>query len=383
MTLYINGRFLTQPVSGVQRYAHELLRAFDQALIASPGVQAMFGPVTVLAPRGAVAPDWARLRFRHLRGGRGHAWEQGALFRATRDDVLVSLGNSGPLRHKRHVLALHDAHIYEIPHAFSWRYRVWHSAVRPVLARRAAALIAVSRHAAGQLAHHLNVDAARFSLVPNAADHILRQNSDPTVPDRYGLLRGGYLLAVGNHSPNKNLNALIAAHSRAGPGVPALAIAGGFTPGIAHRHLPGNARVHLLGRVPDADLRGLYQGAAGFVFPSLHEGFGIPPLEAMTLGVPVICARRAAMPEVLGDAPIWFDPLNTAAITHALDRFAAMQPCERDMRIGLGRMRATRYSWAGSARGLVDILAGVLAPRGLETPRNHFNSSGDLVSLFR
>ena len=112
MTLYINGRFLTQPVSGVQRYAHELLRALDQALVLSPGAQAMLGPVTVLAPTGAVAPEWARLRLRHLRGGSGHVWEQGALGRATRDGVLLSLGNSGPLRHGRHVLALHDAHIF-------------------------------------------------------------------------------------------------------------------------------------------------------------------------------------------------------------------------------------------------------------------------------
>ena len=81
-------------------------------------------------------------------------------------------------------------------------------------------------------------------------------------------------------------------------------------------------RVIALGRVPDCDLCGLYEGASAFVFAALHEGFGIPPLEAMRLGVPVICARRGAMPEILGDAPLWFDPCEEGEIARALKVFS-------------------------------------------------------------
>ena len=379
MKLFINGRFLTQPMSGVQRYAHEILRALDQALAASPALQTLLGPVTVLAPRGAVMPNWQALRLRILSGGQGHIWEQGALYRASRGSALLSLCNCGPVRHQKHILAVHDAHIFEIPRAFSRPYLAVHRTLRPILARRAAALITVSTHAAGQLAHYLNVPEDRFALVPNAADHILRRPNDTAVPAQYGLRTGHYLLALGNQSPNKNLGALVEAHRAAGSGVPDLVIAGGIAPGILPSAVTEAERLHVLGRVPEDKLRSLYQGAAGFVFPSLHEGFGIPPLEAMTLGVPVICARRAAMPEVLGDAPLWFDPTKIDDITHALDRFAAMHRCERETRVALGQARAARYAWTDSAQALIDVIAGVMAPRASEALKQHVDRPCDLV----
>ncbi len=119
MTLFINGRFLTQPVSGVQRYAHEILRALDARLASSAALRVLLGPVEVLVPCDVDAPDWQVLRLRVVRGGQGHLWEQTTLYRASRDGILVSLGNSGPLRHRAHVLCLHDANLFEIPEAFS------------------------------------------------------------------------------------------------------------------------------------------------------------------------------------------------------------------------------------------------------------------------
>ena len=120
MTLFVNGRFLTQPLSGVQRYCHELLSALDQILQRD---QNRLGPVEVLVPHSVSVPPWQVLRTRVVPGGTGHIWEQGALFGAARSGLLVSLGNSGPLRHRAHILCLHDANLFEIPEAFSPRYR--------------------------------------------------------------------------------------------------------------------------------------------------------------------------------------------------------------------------------------------------------------------
>ena len=354
MPLYINGRFLTQPVSGVQRYAREVLGALDDMLVRDP----LHGPVEVLVPHPVPHPDWRVLQVRVVRGGRGHVWEQGALYRASCDGVLLSLGNSGPLRHRAQVLCLHDANLFDIPQAFSARYRAWHRVLRPVLARRAAALLTVSTHSAKALAHHLGVARERFDIVPNSAEHVLEWPTRPKVPARYGLRPGGYFLSVGNQSPNKNIARLVAAHAQA-RGVPPLALVGGGVPGVTYQAAGQGA--HMLGRVPDADLRGRYEGAAGVGFPSLYEGFGIPPLEAMQLGVPVLCARSGAMPDVLGQGAMWVVPRDTADMTRTLESFSAMDSPHRMTRIEIGRAVAAKYRWSDSAARVLAAIERVSA----------------------
>lgn len=356
MTIYVNGRFLTQPTSGVQRFAREILTALDRELCQSPALRDRLGPIEVLVPRKVEAPCWRRLGLRHVPGGRGHLWEQGALWRASRDGVLVSLGNSGPLLHRAHVLCLHDANLWEIRQAYSARYRLWHRALRPRLARRAAALLTVSRHSAMALAAKLHLSEDRFRIVANSADHMLRLPSAPGVPARYGLTPGGYFLSVGNRSPNKNLRGLIAAHAACGSEVPPLVLVGGEVPGIATQATAGGGRIKMLGRVPDGDLRGLYEGASAFVFAALHEGFGIPPLEAMQLGVPVICARSGAMPEVLRDAPLWFDPRDDGDIARAMRVFSGIGKAQRADMISRGKLRADGYRWRASALALGEVM---------------------------
>lgn len=358
MTIYVNARFLTQPLSGVQRYAQELLAALDRRLAADPDLRNALGGVVALHPGKAVAdPGWTAIRLRRLGGGTGHAWEQAALWRAARGGVLLSLGNSGPVLHSAHVLALHDANIYEIPEAYSRGYRIWHKALRPVLARRAAALLTVSQFSAKALARHLHLHEDRFSIVPNSAAHILRGASDPLALGDWGLAPGGYWLSVGNRSPNKNIARLLMAHRSLGDQMPRLVIAGGAAPGLADE--TGGTGACFLGRVSDAELRALYQGAAGFVFPSLHEGFGIPPLEAMSFGVPVLAARSAAMPEVLGDAAMWFDPLSVEDMASALRAFAGASSDKRARMIAAGRARAAEFTWEASVDRLIAVLRGV------------------------
>lgn len=357
MTLYINGRFLTQPVSGVQRYAREIVGALDTRLLTSPALRAQLGRVEVLVPHRVADPGWRAVQVRIVWGGRGHFWEQGTLFNASRGGVLVSLGNSGPLRHRAHVLCLHDANLYDIPQAFGRRYRMAHRILRPTLARRAAALLTVSRYSASALSRHLGVPVSRFDIVSNSAEHVLKWPQTPGVPERYGLAQGNYLLSVGNQSPNKNLAALVKAHRRAGKDVPPLVLVGQKAPGLTPMTAGRGARA--LGRVPDEDLRALYEGAAGFVFPSLHEGFGIPPLEAMQLGVPVLCARSGAMPEVLGSAPLWFDPLDVQDMARALRDFSRMDGAGRAALRVMGRATAAQYRWDQNADRLVEAVARV------------------------
>ncbi|MCZ4368712.1 glycosyltransferase [Sulfitobacter dubius] len=149
---------------------------------------------------------------------------------------------------------------------------------------------------------------------------------------------------------------MIAAHAACGTKVPPLVLVGSDVPGLVAEEVGDTGRVRALGRVPDCDLRGLYEGASALVFSALHEGFGIPPLEAMRLNVPVICARSGAMPEVLGDAPLWFDPRDERDIARAMRAFARMgEPQHADM-IRRGTLRADGYGWEASALALVEVL---------------------------
>lgn len=218
---------------------------------------------------------------------------------------------------------------------------------------------------AAALAQHLGLGEDRFCIVPNSADHMLRLPPAPDAPARYGLRPGGYLLSVGNRSPNKNLHALIAADAPCGGEVPQLALGGGDVPGVVADKIGGNARVKVLNRVADHNLRGLYEGAAGFVFPTLNEGFGIPPLEAMRLGVPVICARSGAIPEVLGNAPLWFDPRDGGDMVRAMRAFAKVEDGQRAEIISRGRHCADGYGWHRSALELAHIAAEVREERCL------------------
>lgn len=357
MSVFINARCLTQPQSGVQRYARELLSALDTLWATQGGPKA-----TAFFPQDAdlqTRPAWSHIQLRPLAGGTGHFWEQRALARASRGGALVSLCNSGPLAHPSQILALHDAHIFDHPQTFSAGYRFWHSALRPRLAQRAARLLTVSPHAAGRLSTHVGVPAARFDIVPNAAGHILRVRPKPGACLSFGVLPRSYFLCVGNASPLKNLHRLIAAHSVLPAEAPPLVVVGATPHGLRSAQTASSERLRFLGRVTDAELVGLYQDAIGFVFPSLDEGFGIPPLEAAALGAPVVAAKAGAMPWVLGDAPIWCDPQDAGDIARALSTLWHLPERQRIKRIAQGKLRAAAFSWTESAAQLNEIVTQV------------------------
>jgi glycosyltransferase involved in cell wall biosynthesis len=349
-------RFLTQPLSGVQRYSEELVAALDDRLAEDSGY--LDGTRVVgLVPDGIMRmPDWRAIEVR--RSGRltGHAWEQVELAYASRDGVLVSLAGSGPLSHERHVLAIHDANLFVNPHFYSRPYRIWHGLLRPRLMRRARALITVSAFSRGELARWCGLSESLFRIVPDSAEHILRIPSEPEVLARHALERGRYVLCVGNQSPNKNTALAIRAFAAAAPDRMRLAVAGGAPAALAPARAGEAPWLSMLGRVSDGELRALYENAAAFVFPSLYEGFGVPPLEAMALGCPVVSSDSSAMPEVLGDAALFFKSGDVAACAASIRDVLALDATARERIAEAGRAQAARFSWRASADHLGALL---------------------------
>jgi glycosyltransferase involved in cell wall biosynthesis len=329
--LALNARFLAQDITGVQRFCRETATAL-----------AALRPVELLAPAG-----WLR----------GQAWEQFFLPRRAGGRVLLNLGNTAPLAVARQVVVIHDAATFAVPESYAPGFRAWYRLLHRALARRGATIATVSGFARGEIARHLGLDPAAIAVLGEGAEHMLRPPADPGLPARLGLERP-YVLAVGSPAPHKNLAALSATAAMLAARGAELVLTGDLSsPVFARIALPAPAR--RVGRVDDASLRALYEGAACLVFPSRHEGFGLPAVEAMALGCPVVAARAGALPEVCAGAALFADPADPLDIAQAV---AAVldDPALAARLAAAGRVRAAGFTWAATAArlsGLVDAVA--------------------------
>ncbi|MHA4870317.1 glycosyltransferase family 4 protein [Duganella sp. PWIR1] len=360
--LYINGRFLTRRMTGVDRFAREVASAIDRMLAAGdPQVAGL--TVTMLVPQSEQPVEQYRhIAVRQVGKRQGAAWEQLELPRAVPSGaLLLSLCNTGPALRREHAVVIHDAGTERMPQAYSRGFRWWYRVLMPTLGRRARHLLTVSEFSRRELEAVYAFPTGKTVVVPEGGEHILRVQPDPGALERFGLHQRPYLLAVSSMAANKNFRLIVEALALLDHPPFDIAIAGGANPRVFGN--AGNvetANVRWLGYVSDVDLRTLYGGALGFVFPSLYEGYGLPPLEAMNCGCPVLVSTAASIPEVCGDAGLYFDPHDAVALKDAMLRLAGDGALREQMR-ERGYQRAQRFSWDRAAR---EVLAacGIAAP---------------------
>lgn len=354
--VFINGRFLGQRLTGVQRYALETLLALDR-LVPELGNEAP--SFRVLAPRRVEPPPLLNIGFERVGRLGGHAWEQLELPIAARSGWLLSFCPTGPLVKRRQTVTIHDAAVYAMPHAFSREFKAWYKLILPALAKRSPRVMTVSEFSRGELARYLGLDAARVRVSGEGWQHVKRLESDPSILARHGLTPGRYVLAVSSLTPQKNFQLLADALPLLRDSGFQVAVAGRLEARVFGTYDSSTLEsLKLLGYVSDAELRSLYEHAGVFVYPSRYEGFGIPPLEAMALGCPVVASNAASLPEVCGDAALYFDPDDSGELANAIRR-VMKEPETRRSLVERGRLRLRHHDWDNAARAHLALLAEV------------------------
>jgi glycosyltransferase involved in cell wall biosynthesis len=272
------------------------------------------------------------------------------LFHATEHLLL-------PLRTIPTVLTVHDLIFRHLPVHHKPLNRWYLNLTMPLYCRRAAHIVAISKCTARDLASAYGVPKEKITVVPEAADprfHPQPLDTVAAVRTRYGLpVR--YLLFVGTIEPRKNLTRLLAAFE--------IVHADGLTDGLvivgrqgwlcddffaALEHSSARDAVILPGYVPDEDLPAVYAGAQALVFPSLYEGFGLPVLEAMACGTPVLASRASSVPEAGGEAASYFDPTSVDEIADNVHRLLRDNALREEMQVE-GLAQAARFSWEQAA----------------------------------
>ena len=320
--IVVNGRFLSRRVTGVERYGCEIL--------------------SLLGDRCRV--ERSRLV---LNGIQGHAWEQFILPRALNpESILWSPANTGPLAVRNQALTIHDLSPLEHPEWFIKGFAAWYRLFLPILAKRVRLIFTPSEYVRQKVMARFKVK--NVIVTTNGVDlSIFHPNAKQ---NKYELPKC-YLLFVGSLEPRKNLNALLEAWDEIKDDFKEtwLVIAGTgghvFQPVKLFRDAE---RVRFLGYVEEKNLPGLYSGASLFVLPSFDEGFGLPALEAMASGIPVLVSNGGALPETVGDAGLIFDLSKPDNLSISLRQYL----CDNNLRLSLkekGLARAQSFSWQQTA----------------------------------
>ena len=219
-------------------------------------------------------------------------------------------------------------------------------------------LATVSQFSARELAEVLKLPRDQILVAPNGADH-LKNARDHGIVDRLQLGGAAYFMTLGNFNANKNVAVAIRALNRLeNPAVKLVAVGNTRADIFGGDGLPARTtNVVLPGRLNDAEVAGLMSGATALIFPSIYEGFGIPPLEAMSNSCPVLASTAEAVMEVCGDAADYFNPHDDGKLAHLMSQLLAEEPAARKDRIRRGHSRVERYRWRDSARILFDACA--------------------------
>jgi len=336
--IYINGRFLSQSITGVQRFAKELTiellnKSNNYKLLALPGTK--------------LVPPFNRDNTISMGPSNSYLWEQVYLpyfLKKQNNPLLLNFTGLGPVFYENKIITIHDLSFWEHPEWFSKKYYWFYRIFTPISVRNSKKTITVSEYSKKRIIENLHKNEIDIEVVYNAVNY-----TNITVPDKQK-----YILSVGSLDPRKNIERLINSFKKWDQSEFKLLIIGGRQNSFANLDLPADNRIRFLGYLSDDKLQQYYLNAEIFIFPSLYEGFGIPPLEAMACGTPVIASNTTSIPEACGDAAYYIDPYSEESMVAALDLLANNENLRSEL-VQKGIKNIKRFSWATSANKINEV----------------------------
>lgn len=350
--IYVNGRFLTQHRTGVERYAYEICNALRTLNV----------PFTVVCPCRPILSDYdiEGFHIEHYGIGASHFWEQCVLpfyFLGKKDYVVLGFTGLGSILVPHKVMTIHDLSFLYNPSWFSRAYYWYYKLMTPLAARTSSAIITVSEFSKSEILRYYSfIPKDKICVVYNACDasKFVASGESSSEP---------YVLAVSSIDPRKNLKVLIDAFSQNDMGCKLYIV------GNRHRvfadeesSMTNSDNIVFLGRVGDEQLSNLYAHALCFVSSSLYEGFGLPLLEAMTSGCPVVCSDIPVYHEVCKDSAVYFNPLSPAELSDAVRSMISMTDTEREQMRQRMNVNLERFSWQNSAKKLLGMINYAFTP---------------------
>jgi glycosyltransferase involved in cell wall biosynthesis len=349
----INGRFLTQRMTGVQRYAHEIVAALDEIISENKDIVACLTMRLVLPPGVKTKPALEKIGIHQTSFGSSHAWDQFILPFYARSGVL-SLGNFGPALASNHILCIHDANTFIQPESYSRSFGLAYRTLLPLLGKRASRVATVSQFSADMLVKYGVCRREKIFIAPNGHEHALRWDANKAKTPLLNALKRPYVLLLGSRAKHKNVKVILdQAQALDAAGIDIVVVGAASSIFSANAADFQRSNIHRAGYVDDDGLAALYEGALCLAFPSRTEGFGIPPLEAMTRGCPVISSNAASLVEVGGDAVAYVDPDHGAGWRDAIIGLSGNDGLRATM-AARGRKKAALFSWKRSAQLYLD-----------------------------
>lgn len=358
MKIVINGRFLTQKITGVQRYAYQLVKEID-SLIERGEIDNKKFQFKILAPKNIIQKlGLKHISIKKIGFLKGHFWEQLELPLYLKNKILFCLGNTAPLislfLNKKVIVTIHDLGFKYFPENYRFLFRTFYSIIIPIILKYAWAIITVSESEKKLILKRYPFVKNKILAIPQAGFI-----ENPLTPVE--IEEKDYLLYVGSLAKKKNLiNFLLAFEIIVNKNIPlntiVIAPEGKIFEKVNIDIKPKvKERIKFINKVNDQELIGYYKNAFCFVFPSFHEGAGIPPIEAMSCGCPVLCSDIPVLRERCGEAVIYFNPYSPEDIAQKIILLLE-NPKLREELIKKGYERAKIFKWENTTRETIKLL---------------------------
>ena len=358
-SIAINGRFLTQSITGVQRCALEVVQQIDALLLENPVLCKKYD-FTLISPKASRSHAISLKVIKHIITPRIQTqfWEQILLTWYARKSLLLCLCNTGPIIHPNQSVTIHDASFITHPDGYTKWYRFWNVSILRFLVKRVFKIVTDSRYWQIELQSHFKFDASKIQTIYLGHEHITRVNPDYSIHENYDLNAKPYILAVSSKNPNKNFKLITDALSLLKNVDYNVVIAGGGDNNVyVDDGFTYPSFVRCVGFVSDSQLKALYLKSQCFVYPSITEGFGLPPLEAIACGCPIIISDRTCLPEIFGDSALYCNPYDPSDLATKITHLSESEELRKAL-IAKGRLLLGRYTWRKCGEQYFDIITG-------------------------